>query len=215
MKSVLLIGVGEFGQMLAEELNKLGHQIMAVDLSEERVNAVLPYVTDAQIGDSTDEQFLDSLGVANFDVCFVTISQDFRSSIETTFLLKERGARRVVTRSDRKVQKQILLRNGADDVIHPKAEMASWAAVRYTGNNISDYIELDDENSIYEIPVPEDWDGKTVAEVNLRGKYGINILGFKKGDRLDSHVMPDTVFEGGRGMLVIGETKALQKCFKI
>ena len=116
MKSILLIGLGRFGRHIAQELNELGHQVMAIDSNEDRVNAVLSYVTNAQIGDSTSEYFLRSLGVGNFDVCIVTIGGNFQSSLETTSLLKELGAKLVVSRAERDVQAKFLLRNGADEV---------------------------------------------------------------------------------------------------
>ena len=119
MKSILLIGLGRFGKHVAMHLNNLGHQVMAVDNSEERVEAVLPFVTNAQIGDSTNADFLESLGIRNFDVCIVTIGNDFQSSLETTSLLKELGAKMVVSRAARDVPAKLLLRNGADAVVYP------------------------------------------------------------------------------------------------
>ena len=114
MKAVLLIGLGRFGRHIAMKLSELGHQVMAVDRDEERVNTVLPFVTNAQIGDSTREEFLASLGVRNFDVCMVAIGDDFQSSLETASLLKELGAKKVIARAERDVQAKFLLRNGAD-----------------------------------------------------------------------------------------------------
>lgn len=112
MKAILLIGLGRFGRHIALKLNELNHQVMAVDKDEARVNEVLPYVTNAQIGDSTNEDFLASLGVRNFDVCIVAIGDNFQSSLETASLLKELGARLVVARAARDVQAKFLLRNG-------------------------------------------------------------------------------------------------------
>ena len=103
MKNVLLIGAGRFGRHIAMQLSQLGHQVMAVDTNEERINDVLPFVTNAQIGDSTNAEFLRSLGIGNFDVCFVTISGNFQNSLETTSLLKELGAKCVVSRAERDV----------------------------------------------------------------------------------------------------------------
>ena len=120
MKSILLIGLGRFGKHIAMELHSLGHQVMAVDHNEVRVNEALPFLTSAQIGDSTSEDFLSSLGVRNFDVCIVAIGTDFQSSLETTSLLKELGARLVVSRAARDVHAKFLLRNGADEVVYPE-----------------------------------------------------------------------------------------------
>ena len=131
MKSVLLIGLGRFGRHLAMQLNELGHQVMAVDKDEERVNECMPFVTNAQIGDSTRVDFLRSLGVSNYDVCYVTISGDFQNSLETTSLLKELGANYVVSRAERDVQAKFLLRNGADAV---RAQLYPGCAGRGDGH---------------------------------------------------------------------------------
>ena len=140
MKSILLIGLGRFGKHIALHLNHLGHQVMAVDTSEERVEAVLPLVTNAQIGDSTNADFLESLGVRNYDVCIVAIGNNFQSSLETTSLLSELGARFVVSRAATDVQEKFLLRNGANEVVYPEKQLAKWTAIRYSANHILDYI---------------------------------------------------------------------------
>ena len=129
MKSVLIIGLGRFGRHAAMTLTDMGHQIMAVDIREDRVDKVLPYVTNAQIGNSTNEEFLSSLGIRNFDVCFVTIGDNFQNSLETTSLLKELGAKKVVSRAARDVHAKFLLRNGADEIVYPEKQLASWAAI--------------------------------------------------------------------------------------
>ena len=154
MKNVLLIGLGRFGRHIAMKMNELHHQVMAVDKTEERVEALLPYVTNAQIGDSTNEEFLKSLGVRNFDLCIVTIGSDFQSSLETTSLLKELGAKLVVSRASRDIHAKFLLRNGADEVLYPERQLASWAAIRYTSDHISDYVEIDKDYGIFEVEVP-------------------------------------------------------------
>lgn len=215
MKSILLIGLNNFGFMMARQLHNLGHEIMAVDINEERVNAILPLVTDAQIGDSTNEAFLKSLGVNNFDVCIVTIGSDFQSSLETTSLLKELGGRLVVSRANREVQAKFLLRNGADEVIIPEKQIAEWAAIRYASNHILDYIKLDEDNAIFEVTVPDNWVGKTVGQIDIRKTYGVNIMAVKENGKMDLSVTPDTVLDANKTMLVLGEHKALQRCFKI
>ena len=215
MKSILLIGLNNFGFMMARQLHNLGHEIMAVDINEERVNAILPLVTDAQIGDSTNETFLKSLGVNNFDVCIVTIGSDFQGSLETTSLLKELGGKLVVSRANREVQAKFLLRNGADEVIIPEKQIAEWAAIRYASNHILDYIKLDEDNAIFEVTVPDNWVGKTVGQIDIRKKYGVNIMAVKENGKMDLSVTPDTVLEANKTMLVLGEHKALQRCFKI
>ncbi|MDD2268987.1 MAG: TrkA family potassium uptake protein [Eubacteriales bacterium] len=215
MKSILLIGLGRFGRHIAIQLNQLGHQVMAVDHDEERVNDIMGVVTNAQIGDSTNEAFLSSLGVKNFDVCIVAIANDFQSSLETTSLLKELGAKMVVSRAERDGQAKLLLRNGADEVVYPEKQVAKWAAIRYSADHILDYIELDETHSIFEVAVPEEWVGKTVGQIDIRKKYNVNIMAVKQNEKMNMEVTPNTVLTNDKTLLVLGEYKALQKCFRI
>lgn len=215
MKSVLLIGLGRFGKHLAIDLYNQGHQIMAVDYNEDRINDVLPFITSAQIGDSTNAEFLNSLGIRNFDVCFVAIGKDFQSSLETTLSLKEAGAKLVVSRASGNVHSKFLLRNGADEVIYPEKQIAKWASIRYTADHILDYIELDEAHSIFEIVVPKAWIGLSIGQLDIRKKFNINILGIRQNKKTNVSISPDTVLSENTTLLVLGERKALQKCFHI
>lgn len=215
MKSVLLIGLGRFGRHIAQELTDLGHEVMAIDKLEERVNEVLPFVTNALIGDSTNEEFIDSLGVRNFDFCIVTIGESFQASLETTSLLKEKGALRVISRASRGVHAKFLLRNGADDVVYPERQLAAWCAIRYSSDHLLDYMELDDDHSMVEVEPPSSWIGESIISLNVRKKFGITVLGFKKHGELRLNITPETVIEQGTNLLVLGETRAIRKCFKL
>ena len=213
MKNILLIGLGRFDRHIAQELHHLGHMVLAVDRNEDRVNRALPFLTNAQIGDSTNEAFMSSLGVRDFDVCIVTISHDFQNSLETTSLLKELGAKFVVSRSERDVQAKFLLRNGADQVVYPEEQMAKWTAIRYTADHILDYIEVDDSHAIFEVEMPDSWTGKTVGQLDIRKKYSINIAAIRRNGVINVNVTPETVLSKDMSMLVLGEYKALQKYF--
>ena len=215
MKSILLIGLGRFGRHIAIKLDELHHQVMAVDKEETRVDAVLPFVTNAQIGDATNEDFLSSLGVGNFDVCMVAIGDNFQNSLEVTSLLKELGARMVVSRAARDVHAKFLLRNGADEIVYPERQLADWVAIRYSADHILDYIELDEEHAIFEISIPEEWLGKTIGQLDIRKKYDINIMALKTNDIMNLEISSDTQLLKGSTMLVLGETKHIQKCFHI
>ena len=215
MKSILLIGIGRFGKHIAMDLHRLNHQVMVVDDNEDRINELLPYVTNAQIGDSTNRDCLESLGVNNFDVCFVAIGKDFQSSLETTCTLKELGAKLVVSRAASDVHAKFLLRNGADEVIYPEKQIAKWASIRYSSDHILDYIELDESHAIFEVSVPKAWVGKSILQLDVRRKYNINIMGIKQGGRMNVSVSPDTLLTEDITLLVLGEYKALQKCFHI
>ena len=215
MKSVLIIGMGRFGRHMAQKLYDLGHDVLAIDKNEEKINKVLSYVTNAQIGDSTDESFIDSLGVSNFDLCVVAIGDDFQSSLETTALLKDYGSKLVVARAVRDVHAKFLLRNGADEVVYPEKQVANWAAIRYTADHILDYIEVDDSHAIFEVEVPESWIGKTIGHLDIRKKYNINILAVKESGTINMAISPDIVLKDSYTLLVLGENKYLQKCFRI
>ena len=215
MKSILLIGLGRFGKHIAVKLHELNHEVMAIDKNEERVDEVLPYVTNAQIGDSMKEEFLRSLGVGNYDVCIVAIGNDFQSSLETTSLLKELGAKKVVARAARDIQAKFLLRNGADEIVYPEKQLANWTAIRYTSDHIFDYIELDEEHAIFEIEVPMNWISKSIGEIDIRRRYNINIMAIKKKGKLEMAISPDTRLEEDEALLVLGRHKDIQKCFHI
>lgn len=216
MKTVLLIGLGRFGRHIAIKLNELNHQVMAVDKDENKVNAVLLYVTNAQIGDSTSEEFLASIGVRNFDLCIVAIGDNFQSSLETASLLKDLGAKKVIARAERDVQAKFLLRNGADDVVYPEKQMAVWTAIRYSSDHILDYIALGDDHAIFEIEVPGNWVGKTIGQLDVRKRYHVNIMAIKQQGKFSMTVItPDTALPADSSILVLGTQRDIQKCFHI
>ena len=214
MKSILLVGLGRFGRHMAIKFRELRHEVFAIDWNEERVNECLQYVTNAQIGDSTNEEFLRSLGVGNYDVCIVALGSRFQSSLETTSLLKELGAKKVISRATNDVQMKFLLKNGADEVVYPEKQMALRIATKYASDSILDFIHLDNNYSIYELKVPKDWFGKSLSQIDIRKKFKINILTIKRGEEVFIP-SPDTVIETDDIAFVIGEVRDIQKCFRI
>ncbi len=215
MKSVLLVGAGQFGVHLAKKLSELDNEIMVVDSNEERIDAILPYATSARIGDASSVEFLEALDVEDFDLCFVTIGDDFQDSLETTSLLKELGAQRVISRASNDVHAKFLLRNGADAIIYPEKQVAEWAAIKCGSNHILDFMDLGNDCGLYEIEVPYEWVGKTLAGLDVRRKYNINILGTKENGSLNISMSPDSVFTQGESVLVLGTNKNIRKCFKM
>ena len=215
MKSILLIGIGRYGRHVAMKLNELGHDVMAVDHNEEKVNSILPYVTNAIIGDSTNEDFLRSLGVENYDVCIVTIGDNFQSSLETTSLLKELGGKLVVSRATRDVHEKFLLRNGADHVVYPEKQLGIWTAITYSSEKVFDFIDLGEKHVIMEVSVPDSWTGKTILELNVRNNYNINVLAVRNNGQLNINVNAGTVLDKNQTLLVLGEDKNILDCFKI
>lgn len=215
MKNILLIGLGRFGHHMAQQFYAMGHEVMAVDRQEERVNRVLAFVTDAQIGDSTDGAFLASLGVGNYDLCVVAIGDSFENSLVTTSLLKELGAGRVIARASRGIQERLLLRNGADEVVYPEKQLARWTAIRYSSDHILEYWALDHDYAVYELAIPEAWLGQTVNQLDLRKKYGLNILGIRYDGHLNMDIRPQTLLDKGASVLVLGPETAIRKRFDI
>lgn len=213
-KSILLIGLGRFGRHIAIKLHEMGHQVMAVDRSEARINAVLPYATNAQIGDSTDAEFVSSLGIPNYDACIVAIGDDFQSSLETASLLSELGARKVIARASKGQQEKFLLRNGADEVVYPERDSAERIAVRLSAEHVFNYIELTDEYSIYEIPPLPHWPGHTVRELDVRNKYRINILAVKRDDELRPMPGADYLFTGDEHVLALMSKEDARKLLR-
>lgn len=214
MKSILLIGAGQFGVHIAKKLNALGHEILAIDSSEEKIDEILPYTAGAQIGDASSRDFLETLGVSDFDVCLVTIGDDFQDSLETTSLLKELGGRLVVSRASNDVHAKFLLRNGADEIVYPEKQVAEWAAMKYSSEHIFDYMDLGNDCALYEVDVPRDWIGKTLTNLDVRKRHNINILGTKRNGILNIALSADTVFSPGETVLVLGTSRDIKKYFK-
>jgi len=214
MKSFLIIGMGRFGRHLCQNLVRLGNEVMIVDEVEENLEEMLPYVVSAKIGDCTNEAVLRSLGVDNFDICFVCIGTNFQSSLEITSMVKELGCRHVVSKANRDIHAKFLLRNGADEVIYPDRDIAENLAVRYSANHVFDYIELTDDFSIYEIPPLPKWAGKTIKELSIRNKYNINILATKQGTEAKMMPGPDYVISADEHLMVIGRKEDVDVILK-
>lgn len=211
MKSVLLIGMGKFGQTLGEKLLEMGDEVMVVDKNEDKITPLAPQYTDAIITNCMFESNLRALDIPSFDVCVVTIGDDFQSSLEVTSLLKDLGAKWVVSKATTSIQKKFLLRNGADEVVYPDRDVAEKLAIKINSAKVFDYFELNDEYSIVEIAVPADWANKTLMEINPRKKFGLNILTVKKGDDVVEGMDANYVFEKGDHMLVFGKTQVILK----
>lgn len=212
MKNILVIGAGRFGTYLMQKFAAQGDEILVIDSQEERLQKVLPYVTSSLIGDATDEDFMKSIGVENFDLCVVSIGDDFQSSLETTSLLKELGAKFVISRASRGVHEKFLLRNGADEVVYPEKFMAKWTAIRYSSSNIKDYIPVPGDYSIFEVEVPASWVGKSMIDLKIRQSMRLNILAIKNSKTdFNMDYDPAEPFKDGQTVVVIGSDKDLKK----
>ena len=207
MKTVLIIGLGRFGRRLATRMAELGNEVMIGDQNAEIVEKLLPYVTDGKIGDCTDEEVLRSLGVNNFDICFVCTGNSFQSSLEITDQLKTLGAKRIISKADRDIQAKFLLKNGADEVVYPNRDIADKVAVRCSMNNVFDYVELSQGYSIYEIPPLTKWIGKSIKDLDIRQRYKISVISTKEEGSLNMLPGPDHIISGSEHLVVIGLQK--------
>ena len=210
MKSILVIGMGRFGTYLALKLTELGNQVMIADKNEDTVNRLAHHFTDAVIGDCSREEVLAEIGVNNFDICFVTMGESFQASLEVTSLLKDMGAKHVVSMSGSEIQSKFLLRNGADEVVYPEKDLAFKTAVRYNADNIFDFIQLGADYGVFEIKVPEEWAGKNLVDANVRKEYGLNVLAVKHGNSV-ALAASDYVFEAADHVIVAGAFKNIER----
>lgn len=215
MKNILIIGLGRFGKHLAEKFIELGDEVMVIDRDEESVQEIMNTVTYAQVGDCMKEEVLRSLGVNNFDICFVCMGEDFQSSLEVTDLLKTLGAKYVVSKAGRDIHAKFLLKNGADEIVYPEKDMAAKVAVKFSSNHLVDYFEISKDVAIYEIFVPDNWNGKSIIDINVRAKYNINILAVRSTDgELNSNPGPDYVFSRNERMIVLSTHQNIKQFIK-
>ena len=201
--------MGKFGQTLGERLLNMGDEVMIVDKNEDIVNTLAPKYTNALIANCMNENNLRTMDIPSFDVCVVAIGDDFQSSLEITSILKDLGARYVVSKATTEIQRKFLLRNGADEVVYPDHDIAEKLAVKLNSAKVFDYIELDAEYSIFEIAVPTEWYRKKIVDVNPRRKYGINILTIKKGRKIVTSPDAEYVFDDGDHMVIFGNTEKI------
>ena len=211
MKSILIIGLGRFGRHMAAKFIEEGNSVLAIEKNAERADNAINIIDNIEIGDATNEIFMQSLGIKNFDICVVAIGDNFQSALEITVLLKDNGAKFILARASRDVHRKLLLRNGADQVVYPEKEMAIRAAVKYSSDNVFDYIELTGDYSIYEVPVPRPWIGKSLIQLSVRTKYHISVMALRRGTQLDPLPRPDHVFQEDETMLILGANKDLNK----
>lgn len=206
--------MGHFGHHLCKSLAETDCEIMIVDKDETKLEDMLPYVVSAKIGDCTNIEVLRSFDIPSFDTCFVCMGENFQNSLEITSLLKDCGAKRVVSKADKDIQEKFLLRNGADAVIYPNKNMAQRYAIRESSEHIFDYISLDNEYSIYEIEVLDKWVGKSVKDLNFRVKYNLAVLATKKGAKINPVISADRIFERNEHLLVLGTYDDVRKITK-
>lgn len=211
MKSILIIGLGRFGRHMAKTFIENGHEVLAIDFNEERADAAVGLIQQIQIGDCTDERFMESLGVRNFDLAVIAIGENFQTVLEVTVLLKDLGCKYIVARATRDVHKKLLLRNGADYVVYAEREVAERLAIKFGADSIFDYLELTPEIGIYEIEVPQEWRGRSMVDLSIRTKYHVSVMATKKDGQIYPLPHPTHVFDTEESVMVMGTADAIRK----
>ena len=211
MKSILMIGLGRFGRHMAQKLIESGHEVLAVDISEERADAAVGIIPQILIGDATDERFMESLGVRNFDLAVVAISENFQQVLEIVVLLKDLGCKYTVARATKDVHKKLLLRNGADYVVYAEREVAERLAIKFGADNIFDYVELTPEIGIYDIAIPLQWIGKSIKELSIRNKYQVSVMAIKKNGNIYPLPSPNHVLSDWESVMVMGTAEHVRE----
>lgn len=211
MKNYVVIGCGRFGSSVAKTLYSLGHDVLAIDQDEEKIQSISDQVTHAVEADANDENVLRSLGIRNFDVAVVSIGSDIQSSIMATLICKELGVKYVLCKAKNELQAKVLYKIGADRVVFPERDMGIRVAHNLVSQNVLEYIELDPHYSIAEIVTPSKWIGKTIGELDLRANYGINVMAVKHG--MEINISPDATdtLKPGDIMVVIGKNEQINK----
>ena len=203
-KEFAVIGLGRFGGSICRELVAQGMEVLAIDHKEDRVNEFASIASHAVIGDTTDESVLKSLGIRNFDHVIVAIGDDIQASILTTLMLKELGVKHITVKAQNDYHEKVLIKIGADQVVHPERDMGKRIAHKIVSNNILDYIELSDDHSIVEIVASARLNGKTLIDLDIRAKYGINIVGIKRENKVIISPAADELVLVGDILIVLG-----------
>ena len=214
MKSILIIGMGRFGRHLANKFQSLGNDVMIVDKDENIINSLSSKYTEAFAGDCTNEDVIKSLGINNFDICFVTIGDNFQSSLEITSLLKEHNANYIVSKATVDMQAKFLKQIGANEVVYPEKDMAENMAIKYNNNNVFDYIAIADDCAIFETIILKSWANRTIVDIDVRKNYNINIVAVRRNGEIYSAIGPDFVFEENDHIIILGDHKSVQRLTK-
>ena len=210
-KQFVIIGLGRFRSSIAKTLYSLGNDVLAIDKDEDIVQEIADSVTHAVQLDATDENALRALGIRNFDVAVVTIGDNIQSSIMATLLVKELGVKYIIAKGHSDLHAKVLYKIGADRVVLPEKDMGVRVAHNLVSANILDYIELSEDYSVMEIQVLDEWSGKTLNELRLRSKYGINVMAIKRGDEVNLSPSAEDIIEDNDVIVAIGSAEDLNR----
>ncbi|MFJ7976231.1 potassium channel family protein [Peribacillus sp. JNUCC 23] len=203
-KEFAVIGLGRFGGSIVRALIEEGMEVLAIDMDEDRVNEYAMIASHAVIGDTTEENVLKSLGIRNFDHVIVAIGDNIQSSILTTLMLKELGVENITVKAQNDYHEKVLIKIGADHVVHPERDMGKRIAHSIVSNNVLDYLELSDEHSIVEIVASSKMEGKTIIDLDIRARFGINIVAVKRGGEIIVSPQGNDPIHKGDILIVIG-----------
>lgn len=206
-----VFGLGKFGSTVAVTLSKAGYEVIAVDSSEERVDAVADQVASTYVADVTDPNVLENMGISNLDYVIVAISRNMEASVMTTLLAKEKGVPTVIAKAENGIHKRILEKVGADMIVFPERDMGSRLAKSLMGGGFTDLVELSSEFSLVEVPIRKDWIGKSLRQLDIRNKYGLNIIGVKWGDNLEVNLDPDASLKADTILVMVGRNNDLRR----
>lgn len=210
-KQFAVIGLGRFGSSIAKYLSEMGYEVLAIDEDSERVQDVANVVTHAVSADSTDEEALKALGIRNFDVVVVAIGQDIQASILTTLILKDLGVPTIIVKAQTELHGKVLNKIGADKVVYPERDMGLRVAHRLISPNIIEHIELSDDFSIVEMKLPSAMFDKSLKQLDIRAKYGCNVLAVKRADDMNISFPPDEPLREGDLLVIVGRNEHLNK----
>lgn len=210
-KQFLVLGLGRFGTSVARTLCELGQEVVAIDSDEALVTAIAPYVTQAMQLDATDEAALSTLGVQNFDAAVVSIGQNTRDSILVSVLLKELGVSFLIAKANDELHAKVLRKIGADRVVFPERDMGARVARSILTPNVIDLMNLSGDHQIIEIRLPSQWAGNSILALNVRRRYGINILAIRRDGRFLISPAPDLQLEPDDVLLVMGRSEDIEK----
>lgn len=210
-KSFLIIGLGRFGTSTAKMLTMLGHEVQAVDRQRDRVNAVKDAVLQAVQADTTDERVVAQLGVGNFDCVVICIGDDIRASVLTTILCREKGAKKIIAKAQDDLHQKLLIKTGADRVVQPEHDGGIRLARSLVAEGVMDSLDLSEQYSINEVQLPESWIGKSLAEMNVRTRYGLSVIAVRRDGQVSVQMNPSAPFMKGDSIYVLGDNRSLER----
>ena len=210
-KSFLIIGLGRFGQSTARMLTMLGHEVLAVDKRADRVSAIKESVMHAVQADTTDERAVAQLGIRNFDCVVICIGDDIRASVLATVLCREMGAKKIVAKAQDDLHQKLLIKTGADRVVQPEHDGGIRLARSLVAEGVLDSLDLSEEYSINEVEIPRDWVGRSLAQIDVRNRYGVSVIAIRREGHVSVNIDPGDPFQKNDSIYLLGDDKSLER----